>query len=227
MLINQGCHSGCHFEGSERLMFITHRTSQYTECDEVKMALAGGCTWIQLRMKDSLDIETAKTIKQLCFDQDIFVSLCIDDNVEIALQCKANAVHLGKEDMPVSAARELIFKNNNHEPLLIGATANTFEDIQYAVSEKASYIGLGPFRYTDTKKKLSPVLGLDGYHEIVAKCKEAHYNIPIFAIGGIRLEDVGPLMETGITGIAVSGAIINAPDPVAETRKFLNEINKY
>lgn len=227
MLINQGYDSNCHFEGDERLMFITHRTSTYSEYDEVKMALAGGCTWIQLRMKNSLDIKTAKAIKQLCFEQDIFASLCIDDDVEIALQCKANAVHLGKDDISVSTAWKFILGNKNYEPLLVGATANTFEDIQHAISENASYIGLGPYRHTDTKKKLSPVLGLNGYREIVAKCKELHYNIPIFAVGGIRLEDVGPLMETGITGIAVSNAIINAPDPVAETRKFLNELNKY
>ena len=59
------------------------------------------------------------------------------------------------------------------------------------------------------------------------RLKEAVIDIPIFAIGGITLEDVGPLMETGITGIAVSGAIINAPDPVEETRLFIEEINKY
>ena len=105
--------------------------------------------------------------------------------------------------------------------------ANTFEDIEHAVGQGASYIGLGPFRYTETKKKLSPVLGLEGYRKIVQQCKEAGYKIPIFAIGGICLEDVAPLMETGITGIAVSGAIIHADDPVEETRRFINEINKY
>lgn len=227
MLINQGYDSGTPMESGKRLMFITHRTSAYTEYDEVKMTLEGGCSWIQLRMKDSLNIETAKEIRQLCFEYDPRTVLCIDDNVEIAIQSNANAVHLGKEDLSVSAARKRLLGTKNSKPFLIGATANTLEDIQRAVSEKASYIGLGPYRFTDTKKKLSPVLGLVGYREIVAKCKEAHYNIPIFAIGGIRLEDVGPLMETGITGIAVSSAIINAPDPVAETRRFINEINKY
>ena len=74
---------------------------------------------------------------------------------------------------------------------------------------------------------MSPILGLEGYRKIIAQCKEAGIDIPIFAIGGITLEDVGPLMETGITGIAVSGAIINAPDPVEETRRFIEEINKY
>ena len=104
---------------------------------------------------------------------------------------------------------------------------NTFEDIRLAVERGASYIGLGPYRFTGTKKNLSPILGLDGYRKIIAQCKEAGIDIPICAIGGITLEDVGPLMETGITGIAVSGAIINASDPVEETRRFIEEINKY
>ena len=168
------------FGGNNRLMFITHRTPKYTECDEVSMAIQGGCSWIQLRMKDGIYEDTVLRDK-------------LDSNA--------------------------IF--------YIGATANTFEDIRLAVERGASYIGLGPYRFTGTKKNLSPILGLDGYRKIIAQCKEAGIDIPIFAIGGITLEDVGPLMETGITGIAVSGAIINAPDPVEETRRFIEEINKY
>ena len=144
------------------------------------------------------------------------------------MRCGATAVHLGKEDITVAEAwkkaDELLYPDEN---FYIGATANTFEDISRAIKQGASYIGLGPFRHTETKKKLSPVLGLEGYQKIIQQCKDAGYNIPIFAIGGICLEDVGALMQTGITGIAVSGAIINADDPVEETRRFINEINKY
>ena len=133
-----------------------------------------------------------------------------------------------EEDIPVSEAWKKTDEFlTSDETFYIGATANTFEDIKRAVEQGASYIGLGPFRHTETKKKLSPVLGLEGYQKIIQQCKDAGYNIPIFAIGGICLEDVGALMQTGITGIAVSGAIINADDPVEETRRFINEINKY
>ena len=191
------------FGGSNRLMFITHRTPKYTECDEVRMAIQGGCSWIQLRMKDGIYEDTVRT-------------------------CGATACHLGKNDMPLDIAWEVLRdKLDSNAIFYIGATANTFEDIRLAVERGASYIGLGPYRFTGTKKNLSPILGLDGYRKIIAQCKEAGIDIPIFAIGGITLEDVGPLMETGITGIAVSGAIINAPDPVEETRRFIEEINKY
>ena len=144
------------------------------------------------------------------------------------MTCGATACHLGKNDMPLDIAWEVLKdKLDSNAIFYIGATANTFEDIRLAVERGASYIGLGPYRFTGTKKNLSPILGLEGYRKIIAQCKEAGIDIPIFAIGGITLEDVGPLMETGITGIAVSGAIINAPDPVEETRRFIEEINKY
>lgn len=222
-------------EGSMRLMFITHRTDRYTEHEEAKMVLEGGCTWIQLRMKENMNADTAKAVARLCYDTNdsqIYynppIILCIDDHFEIALRCGAVAVHLGKEDMPVSSAWDIVREDlYRDEVFWIGATANTFEDIQHAVEEGASYIGLGPFRFTETKKKLSPVLGLEGYRKIMEQCKAAGYQIPVFAIGGITLEDVGPLMETGITGIAVSGAIIHADNPVEETRRFIDEINKY
>lgn len=212
----------------ERLMFITHRTADHTEAEEIKMVLDGGCQWVQLRMKDDMNIFTAREISGLISVHETKCTYCINDNIQIALRCGATAVHLGKEDCTVAdawkKADELLSPNEN---FYIGATANTFEDICRAVGQGASYIGLGPFRHTETKKKLSPVLGLEGYRKIVNQCKEAGFNIPIFAIGGICLEDVAELMQTGITGIAVSGAIIHAADPVEETRRFINEINKY
>ena len=174
------------FTGTNRLMFITHRTDKYTELDEVKMVTKGGCTWVQLRMKENLNLEVAKAVAHFTI------------------------IEKGKEDL-----------------FLVGATANTFEDILKADREGASYIGLGPYRYTETKKNLSPVLGLEGYRKIMEQCREAGLEIPIFAIGGIEFEDIAPLMETGIEGIAVSGAIINAEDPVEETRRFIREINKH
>ena len=114
-----------------------------------------------------------------------------------------------------------------NRPLLVGATANTFRDIQWAVAQGASYIGLGPFRFTETKKRLSPILGLEGYRQIIAQCEQAGIQIPIFAIGGITIDDVPSLMRTGVTGIAISGAIINAEDPVKATQQFIKTINNH
>ncbi len=203
------------FGGSNRLMFITHRTPKYTECDEVRMAIQGGCSWIQLRMKDGIYEDTVRKCATICADEcERIVDFCVNDDLEAAVTCGATACHLGKNDIPLDIAWEVLKdKLDSNAIFYIGATANTFEDIRLAVERGASYIGLGPYRFTGTKKNLSPILGLEGYRKIIVQCKEAGIDIPIFAIGGITLEDVGPLMETGITGIAVSGAIINAPIP--------------
>lgn len=209
------------YEGSNRLMFITNRTDQYTEQQETQWVLEGGCRWIQLRMKDNPSLETARELVKLCALYQ--ARLCIDDDVQMALESGATAVHLGKNDMPVDQACELVHQSGKTD-FLIGATANTFEDICHAARLGASYIGLGPFRFTQTKKKLSPILGLDGYKRILEQCREAGITLPLYAIGGIEIEDIPALMKTGITGIAISGTIIRAKDPVQETRNLIETI---
>lgn len=218
----------CLFEGKARLMLITNRNEQHTEYNQARMFFEAGGHWVQLRMKDGLKAETVEAVIELREAAILDRIVSINDDVAIACKYGAWGVHLGKEDMPVAEAAEYI-RNNCHifDPCVIGATANTFEDIRQAVENGAGYIGLGPFRHTDTKKKLSPVLGLEGYRKIIARCIEEELYIPIFAIGGIRLEDVGPLMETGVNGIAVSSAIVNTDDPAHETKRFLEEISKY
>ena len=173
------------FTGTNRLMFITHRTNKYTELDEVKMVTKGGCTWVQLRMKENLNLEVAKAIAHFTlFDCDTDCACCLDDDLEMAFKAGIHCVHLGKNDIPVSEAWHRIIEKGKEDLFLVGATANTFEDILKADREGASYIGLGPYRYTETKKNLSPVLGLEGYRKIMEQCREAGLEIPIFAIGG-------------------------------------------
>ena len=95
------------------------------------------------------------------------------------------------------------------------------------MSAGADYIGCGPFRFTTTKKKLSPILGLDGYSRIIEQMNTYGINIPIIAIGGILLQDVSDIMQTGVSGVAVSGAILNANngyDPVTTMKRFINKL---
>lgn len=200
------------------LQFITHFTDTYSYYDAARMALEGGCRWIQLRMKDASPEEVeqeALLIQSLCRQHG--ATFIIDDHVELVKKLHADGVHLGKKDMPVAEARRILGKD-----FIIGGTANTFEDVKMHYEAEADYIGCGPFRFTTTKKNLSPVLGLEGYRSIVRRMKEAGIHLPVVAIGGITFEDIPAIMETGVTGVALSGTILRAADPVAETQRIVN-----
>lgn len=203
------------------LQFISHYTDRYSYLDSIRMVLAGGCRWVQLRMKDATDDEirpVAFEAQKLC--KEAGATFIIDDHVELVKEIQADGVHLGKMDMPIADARKIL-----GEDFIIGGTANTFEDVKSHYEAGANYIGCGPFRFTTTKKKLSPVLGLDGYRQIVSQMRQAGISLPIVAIGGITAEDIPDIMQTGVTGIALSGTVLRAADPVAEMRRLI-EITK-
>ncbi len=201
----------------KQIQFITHCNERYSYVDGARMALEGGCQWIQLRMKGATDEEVAEVaaqIQPMCRAKEaIFI---IDDRVELAKELKADGVHLGRNDMPVNKARAVL-----GEEFIIGATANTFDEIDLKYRLGADYIGCGPFRFTTTKENLAPTIGLDGYRHIMRLVSQNHIYLPVVAIGGIRSEDVADIMKTGVDGVAISSAILNAPDPVAEMKKFV------
>ena len=203
-----------------KLQFITHFTEQYSYLDSARMALEGGCRWIQLRMKDASDEEVeaiAIKVQELC--RQYSATFIIDDRVELVKKLKADGVHLGKNDMPIAEARRILGND-----FIIGGTANTFDDFKAHYLSGADYIGCGPFRFTTTKKKLSPILGLEGYRSITSQMKAEGINLPIVAIGGITIDDIPKIMQTGVTGIALSGTILRAENPVEETRKIVEMV---
>ena len=204
------------------LQFITHKTARYDEIEGAVKALEGGCRWIQLRMKESsVDLVENTTQQLLPLCRQYSAKLILDDHVDLVIPTGADGVHLGKMDLPVAEARKRL-----GEEYIIGATANNFDDISKAVDEGADYIGLGPYRYTTTKKKLSSILGLEGYRSILEKCHDNNIHIPIVAIGGIILEDIETLMQTGLSGVAVSGCVLSADDPSDYTRKLIEALDK-
>lgn len=203
------------------LQYISHFTPQIGYAEGIRMALEGGCRWIQLRMKDAPAeeiIACAEEVLPLCRRHG--AKFLLDDHVELVRQLGADGVHLGKNDMPVDEARKILGPD-----IIIGGTANTIEDIIRLHKQGADYIGCGPFRFTTTKKNLSPILGLDGYKSIVLKMKELGITLPIVAIGGITVEDIPAVMGTGVSGIALSGAILGAPDPVEMTARIIETID--
>lgn len=200
------------------LQFISHHTERYSYLDSIRLALEGGCRWIQLRMKDATDDEVRSiAIEALRLCRNVNATFIIDDRVELVRELGADGVHLGKNDMPISEARQLLGSS-----FIIGGTANTFEDVKTHYEASANYIGCGPFRFTTTKKNLSPVLGFEGYRHIVKQMREADIQLPIVAIGGITAEDIPAIMQTGVTGIALSGTILHAENPIEEMKRIIN-----
>ena len=214
------------------LQFITHYTEKCSYIDSAKIALEGGCRWIQLRMKDVSETileHHALIIQEMC--KEYGATFIIDDNVFLAKKINADGVHLGKNDMPITEARRIL-----GDDYIIGATVNIFEDILKITNSLSStaniqrpmvnYFGCGPFRFTQTKQKLSPILGIEGYKEIVKKKLEQNIDIPIVAIGGIANADIPHILETGIDGIALSSSILRAENPIEEMKNIVSTIKK-
>lgn len=205
-----------------RLQFITHHTPDCSYIDSARIALEGGCRWIQLRMKEareSLLQETALTVQGMC--KDYGATFIIDDHVWLAKKIKADGVHLGKNDMPLAEARKILGSG-----YIIGGTVNSFEDIQLCLQTAApDYFGCGPFRFTSTKKNLAPILGHEGYRTITARMRDKGIRIPLVAIGGIATKDIPALLDSGVDGIALSSSILQADNPVKEMKETLHAIS--
>jgi thiamine-phosphate pyrophosphorylase len=191
-----------------KLQYISQGETIEKQLHNIHQALDAGCDWIQMRFKNQPfenRLILAEAVKILC--EEYMSNFIINDDVLLAQKMGADGVHLGLTDMSIPEARAILGDRK-----IIGATANTFEDVVFQSKNGCDYIGLGPFQFTETKEKLSPVLGNDGYVSILNKMKTENITTPIYAIGGITLENIESLMKTGIHGIAVSGIITKSPE---------------
>ena len=205
----------------DKLHYISQQPENGTHLTAIRSVLDAGCKWIQLRVKNQPDddiLQQAFNALTLC--NEYGAKLIINDHPAIAAKVGAHGLHLGLQDMPVAQARIVTGKN-----IIIGGTANTFEHIKQRVAEGVDYIGLGPYRFTKTKQKLSPILGLEGYADILKHVRLAGIQIPIIAIGGIELADIPAIMQTGVHGIAVSGSITCAVDPGQTVKQMYQQLN--
>ncbi|MCX2745548.1 thiamine phosphate synthase [Mangrovivirga sp. M17] len=210
----------------DRLHYITQEgPNGESHAEMAYRACSSGVRWVQLRIKNSDYREVyhqAKEALQICHDHG--AKLIINDYVDIACELDADGVHLGQQDEDIEVARRQL------KGKIIGGTANTFDQVLSLLNNNVDYIGLGPFRFTFSKEKLSPVLGLDGYKEIISQLAKDRLNVPIIGIGGILPDDIPPLRYAGVYGIAVASLINQSSDPtgiVKEINKKLNEEISY
>lgn len=200
------------------IQYISQGDTPQEQLYHIESVLDAGQRWIQFRFKDTLTSirwKTAEQVKLLC--DSYHATLLINDDPDLALAIDADGVHLGLQDRSIAEARALL----PHK--IIGGTANTFADIKQRLGESCDYIGLGPLRYTPTKKKLSPLLGFEGYQQLLTALTPEEKQTPIVAIGGITLADVPVLQKIGLSGIAVSSLLHQAQSP----QQLIQQLNTY
>jgi thiamine-phosphate pyrophosphorylase len=189
-----------------KIQYISQGLTAGEQLENIHQALDAGCSWIQLRFKNAERkdlLHLAEQVKLRCSQYQ--ARFIINDHVDVAREIGADGVHLGLQDMPVIKAKAILGVDK-----IIGGTANTLDDVRHRIKEGCSYIGLGPLRFTTTKEKLSPVLGIGGYNDILNELKKEEIKIPVYAIGGIVAEDIPALITCGLYGIAVSGLITHS-----------------
>ena len=171
--------------------------------DNIKKGCEAGGKWVQLRLKNVELLNylvAAKEARKICDANEAV--LIINDNIGVAGESNADGIHLGLEDTNAKEARKQLGSE-----AIIGGTANTYEDCLFQINNGVDYLGIGPYRFTNTKKKLSPILGIDGFENRVQKLLEDNHLLPVVGIGGIALEDIYDISKTGLSNIAVSGML--------------------
>ncbi|SMC86238.1 thiamine phosphate synthase [Pedobacter africanus] len=204
----------------DRLHYISQPSANGSHLEAIEKVLLAGARWIQLRVKNQPEEEVlalALKVARLCKVHE--ARLIVNDYPQVALAAGAYGLHLGLNDMPVAEARAIVGPE-----MIIGGTANTYAHIELRAAEGIDYIGLGPYRFTATKQNLSPVIGLEGYTRLMKQMQEAGIHLPVIAIGGIEAEDIPPLMQAGLHGVAVSGALTRQPDLSLTLREMYNNL---
>jgi thiamine-phosphate pyrophosphorylase len=183
-----------------KLHYITQGNSPKELLENIQRACTSGAELVQLRYKNVTEKRLLKLAKEARDITSHFQTrLVINDHYKIAKEVKADGVHLGPTDSCPTIARTHLYSWQ-----MIGGTANTLQDCETLLTKEVDYISLGPFRFTSSKDSLSPILGLIGYRAIL---EFLNTETPIIGVGGITTEDVAAILETGISGIAASGAI--------------------
>lgn len=184
--------------------------------EQVKEALENGVTCVQLREKELNEsdfLKEAKQISAIC--KEYKVPFIVNDNVNIAIACKADGIHIGQEDMELTNVRKLVGKG-----MIIGVSAHTVEEAIKAQEGGADYIGIGAVFATSTKTDVD-VLSFETLRSI---CEAV--DIPTVAIGGIKKDNICKLKGSGIDGVAVVSAIFAAKDIATATKELLFEVKK-
>ena len=177
-----------------------------------RAALEGGATVIQLRDKLANTrtlVEEGLALRTLTRAYNAL--LIVNDRIDVALAVDADGAHIGQDDMPASLARTLLGTNR-----LLGVSAGNLDEAYLAVEAGADYLGVGPIYTTHSKIDAGHPVGLPLLHELANR-----YTVPLVAIGGIKVNSVVDILQSGASGVAVISAIVASDDITAATREFI------
>ena len=198
-----------------KLHYISQGSSLAAHLENIQKACSSGAELVQLRLKNVSEKKCLKLAKEAReITSNFQTRLIINDYYKIAKEVKADGVHLGKTDTCPTIARKHLYTWQ-----LIGGTANSLQDCETLLDKEVDYIYLGPFRLTKTNGNIPPVVGLNGYTTIIEALKT---ETPIIGVGGITTKDVTNILETGISGIAVSEEITRDFNTIRVFNQLLN-----
>lgn len=201
--------------------YLTQDLPNRSHAEQTRIACEAGANWIQYRCLSKTDEELIAEIHEVAaICDDWGVTLVLTDHFHLLDQVDAQGVHV--EDMKADFKA---IRNQIGEDKTLGGSANTFEDVcRMNQAGQVDYIGLGPFSITLTKPNNYPLLGIDGYKTILQKMDDITIEIPILAVGGVAIDDVELLLNTGVHGLAVSAAINHASDTAKALQIFYKMI---
>ena len=191
-------------------VLVGHPRLELTALEAARAAVAGGADMIQLREKSLSDRELhrlAQEVRDLTGDAGR--TFIVNDRPDIARLVDADGVHVGRDDLPIAAAREIVGPHK-----IVGVSTHDIEQARQARAEGADYIGVGPVYPTETKG-YSEGVGLAYVRQVASEI-----DLPFLAIGSIRLDRLDEVMDAGARAVAVCAAVVCAQDPAAAARSF-------
>ena len=204
----------------EKLQFITHDIPQHTHIEQVDIACQAGAKWIQYRCLTKSDAELLldlDTIASICDDWG--TTLIVTDHVHLKGKADIQGFHIENINADFIALRKQL-----GDEFTLGGSANTLENLIRLAEEGVDYAGFGPFGVSKTKANDMPLLGIHGYSRAIKQLKLLGLELPIIAVGGVKLKDVSSLLKAGIHGIAVSSAINQDENMNAAYQYFYDEL---
>ncbi|WP_448701103.1 thiamine phosphate synthase [Mucilaginibacter sp. AW1-3] len=200
-----------------RFHYLTHDLPHRSHIEQVDMACQAGVNWIQYRCLTKTDDELIDEINQVAaICDDWGATLILTQHYHLLDRVDAQGVHMENMNADLAEIRNIIGDDKT-----LGTSAITVDRLLKLQNEgMVDYCGYGPFAHTDTKLNNYPFLGFDGFREL----QKYPTTLPVIAVGGIQLQDVENLMQTGVAGIAVSGAINNSPDPAEMLKAFYQKL---